>query len=76
MMIERTIEPIFRTVCIFYNLKGTDTIYILRVRDTDSILPLYNVIESKKGKYTDLYDGDNEKELESILTEKLGMKPF
>lgn len=76
MMIERTIEPIFRTVCIFYNLKGTDTIYLLRVREDDSLLPLYNVIEGIKGKYTDLYDGDNEKELESILTEKLGMKPF
>ncbi len=75
-MIERTIEPIFRTVCIFYNLKGTDTIYLLRVREDDSLLPLYNVIEGIKGKYTDLYDGDNEKELESILTEKLGMKPF
>lgn len=76
MMIERTIEPIFRTVCIFYTLKGTDTIYLLRVREDDSLLPLYNVIEGIKGKYTDLYDGDNEKELESILTEKLGMKPF
>lgn len=76
MMIERTIEPIFRTVCIFYNLKGTDTIYLLRVREDDSLLPLYNVIEGIKGKYTDLFDGDNEKELESILTAKLGMKPF
>lgn len=76
MMIERTIEPIFRTVCIFYNLKGTDTIYLLRVREKNGLFPLYNVIEYFEGRFSNLYSGNNESEVKEILSKSLGMEPF
>ena len=74
--IERTIEPIFNTLCIFYKVKEKDLAYIVRVREKNGLFPLYNVIEFLESRFSDLYSGDDEKELERILAEKLGIAPF
>ena len=77
--IERTIEPIFNTLCIFYKVKEKDLAYILRIREKNDLFPLfplYNVIEYFEGRFSDLYSGSDESKLESILTEKLGIAPF
>ncbi len=74
--IERTIEPIFNTLCLFYKIKEKDLAYIVRVREKNGLFPLYNVIEFFEGRFSDLYSGNDEKELERILAEKLGMEPL
>ena len=72
--IERTIEPIFNTLCIFYKVK--DLAYILRIREKNDLFPLYNVIECFEGRFSDLYNGNNESEVKEILLKSLGMEPF
>ena len=74
--IERTIEPIFNNLCIFYKIKEKDLAYIVRVREKNGLFPLYNVIEYFEGRFSDLYSGSDESKPESILTEKLGIAPF
>ena len=74
--IERTIEPIFNTLCIFYKVKEKDLAYIVRVREKNGLFPLYNVIEYFEDRFSDLYNGNNESEVKEILLKSLGMEPF
>ena len=74
--IERTIEPIFNTLCIFYKVKEKDLAYILRIREKNSLFPLYNLIEFFEGRFSDLYSGDDELKVKEILSKSLGMEPF
>ena len=74
--IERTIEPIFNTLCLFYKIKEKDLAYILRIREKNDLFPLYNVIEYFEGRFSDLYNGNNESEVKEILLKSLGMEPF
>ena len=74
--IERTIEPIFNTLCLFYKLKEKDLAYIVRVREKNGLFPLYNVIEFFEGRFSDLYSGDDELKVKEILSKSLGMEPF
>ena len=74
--IERTIEPIFGTLCIFYKIKEKDLTYILRIREKNSLFPLYNLIEFFEGRFSDLYSGDDELKVKEILSKSLGMEPF
>ena len=74
--IERTIEPIFNTLCLFYKIKEKDLAYIVRVREKNGLFPLYNVIEFFEGRFSDLYSGDDELKVKEILSKSLGMEPF
>ena len=74
--IERTIEPIFNTLCLFYKIKEKDLAYILRIREKNDLFPFYNVIEYFEGRFSDLYSGNNESEVKEILSKSLGMEPF
>ena len=74
--IERTIEPIFNNLCIFYKIKEKDLAYIVRVREKNGLFPLYNVIEFFEGRFSDLYSGDDELKVKEILSKSLGMEPF
>ena len=72
--IERTIEPIFNTLCIFYK-KSNGSVYILRVREKNILFPLYDLIEFE-GRFSDLYSGDDELKVKEILLKSLGIEPF
>ena len=74
--IERTIEPIFNTLCLFYKIKEKELAYIVRVREKNDLFPLYNVIGCFEGRFSDLYNGNNESEVKEILLKSLGMEPF
>ena len=74
--IERTVEPIFNTLCIFYKVKEKDLAYIVRIREKNDLFPLYNVIEFLESRFSDLYNGNNESEVKEILLKSLGMEPF
>ena len=74
--IERTIEPIFNTLCLFYKIKEKELAYIVRVREKNGLFPLYNVIEFFEGRFSDLYSGDDELKVKEILSKSLGMEPF
>ena len=74
--IERIIEPVFNTLCIFYKIKEKDLTYIVRFREKNGLFPLYNVIEFFEGRFSDLYNGNNESEVKEILSKSLGIEPF
>ena len=74
--IERTIEPIFNTLCLFYKIKEKELAYIVRVREKNGLFPLYNVIEYFEGRFSDLYFGDDELKVKEILSKSLGVEPF
>ena len=74
--IERIIEPVFNTLCIFYKIKEKDLAYIVRFREKNGLFPLYNVIEFFEGRFSDLYSGDDELKVKEILSKSLGIEPF
>ena len=74
--IERTIEPILNTLCIFYKMKEKGLTYIVRVREKNGLFPLYCVVEIFEDRFSDLYSGDDELKVKEILSKSLGIEPF